>query len=121
MPKTTTPQARMRDLIAGYWISRMIYVAARLGVADLLRERPRTAEDLAAALGVQPIPLYRMLRTLSGYGVFSEGKGKRFKLTALGATLRSDAGASMRGFALMLVEKHVWDAWEQLLFAVETG
>jgi SAM-dependent methyltransferase len=27
----------------------------------------------------------------------------------------------MHGFALMLVEKHVWYAWEQLLFAVQTG
>jgi hypothetical protein len=42
-------------------------------------------------------------------------------LTPLGATLRSDVPASMRAFALMLVEKHVWDAWEQLIFAVRTG
>jgi hypothetical protein len=62
-----------------------------------------------------------VLRTLSGYGLFAEMKGKRFKLTPLGATLRTDAPASMRAFALMLVEKHVWDAWEQLIYAVRTG
>jgi hypothetical protein len=117
----TTPQAEMRSLIAGYWVSRLIYVAARLRLADLLKDRPRTADELAAEAGVQAPALYRVLRTLSGYGVFAETKGKRFKLTPLGSTLRTDVPASMHGFALMLVEKHVWDAWEQLLYAVQTG
>jgi hypothetical protein len=111
----------MRDLIAGYWVSRMIYVAAKLGLADLLKKGPRTAEDLAAVTGVKAWALYRMMRTLAAYGVFEEIKGKRFKLTPLGATLRTGVPASMHGFALMLVEKHVWYAWEQLLYALQTG
>lgn len=121
MPKKTTPEAAMRSLIAGYWVSRLVYVAAKLGIADLLREAPRTVEELAAAASVQAPALYRILRTLASYGVFEEIKGKRFKLTPLGATLRTDVPASMHGFALMLVEKHVWYAWEQLLYAVQTG
>ena len=116
-----SPQSRMRDLIAGYWVSRMIYVAAKLGLADLLKRGPRTAEDLAEATGVKAWALYRMMRTLAAYGVFQEIKGKRFKLTPLGSTLRTDVPASMHGFALMLVEKHVWYAWEQLLYALQTG
>lgn len=111
----------MRNLIAGYWVSRLIYVAARLGIADLLSSGPRTADDMAAATGTKAWALYRILRTLSSYGVFEEVKGKRFKLTPLGNTLRTDVPASMHGFALMLVEKHVWDAWEQLLYAAQTG
>ena len=119
--KPQPPQAEMRSLIAGYWVSRLIYVAAKLGLADLLKDGARTAGDLAAAAGVHPPALYRVLRTLAGYGLFAETNGKRFKLTPLGATLRTDVPASMHGFALMLVEKHVWDAWEQLLYAVQTG
>jgi hypothetical protein len=111
----------MRDLIAGYWVSRLIYVAAKLKLADLLKDGPRTAEQLAHTAGVQPQLLYRALRTLASYGVFAEVNGRRFKLTPLGATLRTDVQASMHGFALMLVEKHVWYAWEQLLYAVQTG
>lgn len=121
MPRKHTPPEAMRDLIAGYWVSRMIYVAAKLGLADLLKKGPRTAEDLASATGVKAWALYRMMRTLAGYGVFQEIKGKRFKLTPLGATLRTGVPASMHGFALMLVEKHVWYAWEQLLYALQTG
>jgi hypothetical protein len=111
----------MRSLIAGYWVSRLVYVAAKLGLADLLKNGPRTADDLAVAAGAHPPALYRVLRTLAAYGLFTEIKGRRFKLTPLGATLRTDVPASMHGFALMLVEKHVWDAWEQLLYAVQTG
>jgi hypothetical protein len=111
----------MRDLIAGYWVSRLIYTASKLKLADLLKDGPRTAEQLAHAAGVQPQQLYRTLRTLASYGVFTEIKGRRFKLTPLGATLRTDVHASMHGFALMLVEKHVWYAWEQLLYAVQTA
>ena len=55
-----------------------------------------------------------MMRTLASYGVFTEGKGGRFKLTPLGTTLRSDVPASMHGFALFLIGSPVWNAWEDL-------
>jgi len=121
LAKNHAPEGVMRDLIAGYWVSRLIYVAARLGIADLLSQGPRTADDMAEAAGVKPGALYRMLRTLSSYGVFEEIKSKRFKLTPLGHTLRTDVPGSMHGFALMLVEKHVWNSWEQLLYGAQTG
>jgi SAM-dependent methyltransferase len=122
MPKRpSSPQAEMRSLIAGYWVSRLIYVAARLGLADLLKGGPRTAAELAERAGVNATALYRMMRTLASYGVFTEGKGGRFKLTPLGTTLRSDVPASMHGFALFLIGSPVWNAWEDLEYAVKTG
>ena len=42
------PQAQMRRLLTGYSISQAIYVAAKLGLADLLNGGPRAAADLAA-------------------------------------------------------------------------
>jgi SAM-dependent methyltransferase len=117
----SAPQAEMRSLIAGYWVSRLVYVAARLNLADLMKDGPRTADELAERAGVNGPALYRMLRTLSSYGVFTEIKGRRFKLTPLGSTLRSDVPASMHGFALFLIGSPVWNAWEDLEFAVRTG
>jgi O-methyltransferase domain/Dimerisation domain len=117
----STPQAEMRSLIAGYWVSRLIYVAARLNLADLMKDGPHTADELARRAGVNGPALYRMLRTLSSYGVFTETRGRRFKLTPLGSTLRSDAPASMHGFALFLIGSPVWNAWEDLEFSVRTG
>ena len=121
MPKKTTPHAEMRSLIAAYWVSRMIYVAARLRIADLLKDGPLTTAALAEQAKVDASALYRMMRTLASYGVFKEGKGKRFSLTPLGTTLRSDVPASMHAFALFLVGRPVWDAWEQLEYSVQTG
>jgi hypothetical protein len=119
--KRAAPESVIRNLIAGYWVSRLIYVAAKLGIADLLKQKPQTVEALAAATQVQPTALYRILRTLASYGIFAEVAGKRFKLTPLGKTLRTGVPGSMRAFALMLVEKHVWYSWEQLLYAAQTG
>jgi O-methyltransferase/methyltransferase family protein len=121
MAKKLPPPAVMLNLIIGYWVSRLIYVAARLELADRLKDGPRTVEELATAAGVEASALYRVLRALASVGVFAETKGRRFKLTPLAATLQKAVPGSMHGFALMIIEKHMWDAWEQLLHGVKTG
>jgi len=45
----------------GSWVSRAIGVAEELRVADRRAAGPRVAERLAAAAGVPPRPLYRVL------------------------------------------------------------
>ena len=67
-----TPWQQLTQMITGYWTARAIYVAAKLRVADHLKDGPRTAEELAAAAGVAPRPLYRALRALAGTGVFAQ-------------------------------------------------
>jgi O-methyltransferase/methyltransferase family protein len=114
------PQAAMFNLIVGYWVSRLIYVAAKLKLADLLKGGPRSTDELAAAAGVRAPALYRVLRALASVGVFAETKDQRFKLTPLAACLRSDVAGSMHSYALMILEKYHWDAWEQLLHGIKT-
>jgi hypothetical protein len=121
MAKKLSPPEIMRNLTVGHWVARLVYVAAKLKLADLLEDGPRTAEDLARAAGVQGPALYRILRALASVGVFAETTGQRFKLTPLAATLQTGVPASMRGFALMINEKYHWDAWEELLDGVKTG
>ena len=100
----------MLQLVSGYWLSQLVFVAAKLGVADELRRGPATAEALATRVGVHAPSLYRVLRALASCGVFAETTGGRFKLTPLAATLRSDAPGSLRDFAEMMVEGHNWAA-----------
>jgi O-methyltransferase domain/Dimerisation domain len=121
MAKKLSPPEAMRNLAVGHWVARLVHTAAKLGLADLLKRGPRTAEDLAMATGVQASALYRVLRTLASVGVFAEVKGRRFKLTPLAATLQTGVPASMHGFALMINEVWFWKAWEELLFGVKTG
>jgi O-methyltransferase domain/Dimerisation domain len=121
MPKNLRPPAVMFNFIMGRWVSRLIYVAAKLELADRLKHGPRTVEELATAAEVQAPALYRVLRALASVGIFAEAKDKRFKLTPLAATLQKAAPSSMHAAALMLGEKYWEDAWAQLLHGVKTG
>jgi hypothetical protein len=111
----------MFALITGRWVSQLIYVAAKLELADHLKHGPRTVEELAAAAEVQAPALYRVLRALASFGVFAETKNKRFKLTPLAVTLQKAVPGSMRAAALMLGEKYLEDSWAHLLHGVKTG
>ena len=39
----------MHQMMTGYWVAKALNVAAELAAADLLREGPRTSDELAAA------------------------------------------------------------------------
>ena len=121
MAKRPPPPAVMLNLIIGYWVSRLVYIAAKLKLADLLKGGPRTVDDLATAAGVPAPALYRVLRALASVGVFAETKDRRFKLTPLAATLQTGVPASMNAFAQFIVENYWFDAWNQLLYGVKTG
>jgi hypothetical protein len=111
----------MFTLIMGRWVSDLIYVAAKLELADHLKHGPLTVEELATAAEVQAPALYRVLRALASVGVFAETKDKRFKLTPLAITLQKAVPGSMHATALMFGEKYLEDAWAQLLHGVKTG
>jgi hypothetical protein len=110
----------MLDLTIGHWIARLTYVAAKLKLPDLLKDGPQTVEALATAASVQAPALYRVLRALASVGIFAETKGRRFKLTPLGATLQTGVEGSLRAWTLMINEKYTWDSWEELLHGLKT-
>lgn len=115
-----SPASQMARLISGYWISQAIYAAAKLGLADLLKNGPRTAEDLAHATQTHAPSLYRLLRALASVGVFAEDDQRRFSLTPLAETLRSDVPGSQWSMAIMMGEEH-YRAYGELLYSVQTG
>jgi hypothetical protein len=121
MAKKTSPHKTMLNLIIGHWTARLVQVAAKLNLADLLKDGPRTADQLAAIAGVRTPELYRVLRALASVGVFAETKNQRFKLTPLAVTLQTVVPGSMRTSAIMLNADWQWDAWQQLLYGIETG
>jgi hypothetical protein len=84
------------DLISGCVITQSIYVAAKLGIADVLADAPLTAEEIAKRVGADREAIYRLLRTLSSYSVFAELTGGRFELTPIGDALRASSPHSMR-------------------------
>src|SRR4051794_26144280 len=115
-----TPQDQLAGMITGYWVSQMVHVAARLGLADRLADGPRTADELARATGTHARSLYRLLRALASVGVFSEGEDNRFTQTPLSECLRSDVPGSQWAMAVMMGDEH-YHAWGDLLESVRTG
>jgi hypothetical protein len=113
--------AGMLDLISAYWQSQLIFVAAKLAIADVLVSGPLTAEAIAQQVGAHGPALHRVLRALASMGVFASDAQGRFRLTPLAHTLRKDQPDSLRDFALMLVDGYNWQAWGALESAVTNG
>ena len=49
MPAEKSPELSIRQMITGYWIAQAVYVAAKLGLADLLEAGPKDCKQLATA------------------------------------------------------------------------
>jgi SAM-dependent methyltransferase len=109
-------QDQLARFLSGYWYTQTIYVAAKLGIADLLKDGPKSAKELAEATGTDPRALYRLLRALASLGIFAEEAG-RFCLTPLAECLLDP---SMKAMATMRGESQ-YRAWGELLYSVQTG
>jgi len=120
VPSETAGPLRLGRLMDGYLSTQLLFLAARLGVADELAAGPRSADHLAAAVGVPVGPLTRVLRGLAADQVLDELPDGRFGLTATGAWLRSDVPGSMRELALVRGELY-FDAAAGLPAAVRGG
>jgi O-methyltransferase domain len=99
--ESNTTSGRERELIVrlmdGYLGTQLLHVAARLGLADLLSERPRRPGELAAAAGADELALSRILRGLVLQGIVREDSEGMFHLTDAGHYLRSNTEDSLRG------------------------
>jgi O-methyltransferase domain/Dimerisation domain len=115
------PQVTMLQMISGFWLSRAVYIAAKLGLADLVKEQPKSAEELAEATDTHAPSLYRVLRALASAGIFAEDEAQRFHSTPLAATLQSDIPGSLRYIAMTELGEEHYPAWEQVLHSVKTG
>ena len=110
----------MMGLLTGGWVAQAVGVAAHLKIADHLASGPRSADDLAAAVGAHPPTLRRLLRALSDVGVVQEREDGLFSGTPLGDLLRSDV-PSLRGYALLTGSAFHREAWSALGHSVRTG
>ncbi|HEY0079850.1 MAG TPA: methyltransferase [Pyrinomonadaceae bacterium] len=115
------PQAALLNMIVGFMGSQAIYVAARLGIADLLKDGARSVEDLAKETKTDARSLYRVLRALSSLGVFTEARPRHFALTPLAEPLLTDAPGSLRAFASFMSADWHLRPWGDILHSVKTG
>lgn len=108
------------ELAQGAWLTQALYVATKLGIADALRDGPRSAEDVASQVGADPGATYRVMRALASNGVFKL-RGGRFRLTRVGQALRSDYHGSIAPMLAMVGSPEHWEHWSSLVHSVQTG
>ncbi len=119
--KKLPPEIKIKHKASGYWLSQCLYVAAKLGIADLLTDGPKHCDELAAATNTNSDNLYRVLRALASVGVFAETEPRYFQLTPMAECLRGDAPNSVKDTTLMLLDEVHYGAWGNLLHSVQTG
>jgi hypothetical protein len=115
------PGHALYQMAMGHFVPRALALAAKLGLADLLKDGPRDAGDLAAATQTHAPSLARLARLLASVGVFAELPDGRFALTPLGEPLRADAPGSVRALVLCFAGVEAQDAWKDLEYCVQTG
>jgi hypothetical protein len=124
MVKTDEPANQMRlvpavfRMATAYWASQTIYVAAKLGIADLLGEGSKSGEEIASATGTNSKSLARLTKALVALGVLAVDEDNRFWLTGIGAPLQSAMPGSMRSIILTFGEEH-YLAWGNLIDSVK--
>ena len=114
-------QSALLGLVSGFPVSRALYVAARLGLADLLAAGPRPCSELAAATGTDPSALLRIVRLLATADVLTLDPDGNAGLTPVGSMLRSDARPCLRGWVIGQLADYIVEAWGEVMHSVRTG
>jgi hypothetical protein len=115
------PADAVRKMITAGHVSRIIQVAVRLGIPDLVADGARTTEQLAAASRTHGGALERFLRVLAANDLCSRRAGGTWELTGLGETLRSDSQTACHLAALYWGLDSVRAAWDRLDYSLRTG
>jgi hypothetical protein len=108
------------DLIGGHRVTAVIYVAAKLGLADLLTDGPRTVPDLARSTDTHERSLLRLMRALCALGICAEVGDGTFGLTELGSYLAAKSERSLKAWALLEGDM-LRAGWGQMIESIRTG
>ena len=115
-----SPHQQLDRMITGYWISQSIYAAAKFGIADHLKDGPKSVEELAESTSTNADALYRLLRALASVGIFAEGESRQFSLTPMAEPLQCDVPGSKRALALMSGDEQ-FRSWAEIDYSIKTG
>ncbi|MCA1738727.1 MAG: helix-turn-helix domain-containing protein, partial [Actinobacteria bacterium] len=96
----SSPRDTLLQMTNAFRASQAIYVAATLGIAELLEDGPRSVDELAQATGTHAPTLYRLLRALASVGVLTEEPDGQFGSTPMTQYLRTNAPRSLRAWAM---------------------
>lgn len=119
--KEGAERERLCQLALGYIPAALIGVITELGIPDLLADGAKPVGEIAAATHANEDALYRMLRTLASFGVFTESSGRRFALTSTAIYLRTDVPASLRGYVRWMTNAFLFRNYAELMHSAKTA
>ena len=120
-PVKPPPEAQLMQLTSGCLVAPAIYVITKLGIPDILKDGPRSSDELAEATASDPDALYRVLRATASVGVLEESDGRVFSNSPLSDTLREDWPRSTKAITLWMLEPAHWRVYGDLMYSVKTG
>jgi hypothetical protein len=115
------PPLALYQMASAHFVSHALALAAKLKLADLMKNGPRRCEALAEATHTNAAALRRVMRLLVSAGVFNETKSGEFELSPLGSFLRSDVPGSMRAMVMLFSGEYIQKGWQELEYCVRTG
>lgn len=118
---TIGPFEELMLRIRGFQVSQMVFLAARLRLADRVGDAGRTVTELSAESGANPEMLLRLCRALAAFGIFAVDGSGRVNQTQQSAYLRSDASPTLYHAALYWGMPSTWAAWGNLHHTIMTG
>lgn len=121
LPPQLPPDAQLMQFGLGMFISQALFVAAKLGIPDLLANGARSTADLAQASETDERSLFRLLRSLASVGAFTQVSERTFANTPMTEFLRSDVPGSMREMILWMSEEPHWAIYSRMIDSVRTG
>ena len=115
------PHVQLVQMGTAYWISKIVYAAAKLDLADHLSGGPKSAEELAGPTDTHAPSLHRLMRSLGGLGILTSTDDKHYSLTPLGEALKTGAPGSARASVLTLGSRTFVGAFEEIMHSLRTG
>src|SRR5688572_25202311 len=113
---------QLMDMAISHWRAELILQAAEMSLADKFSgDAARTAADLAAEYGMRHREFYRYLRSLTGLGLLASAGSDSFRLTDLGAALKTGAPGASRSAVIALIGDMVKPAWKEFDHGLLTG
>jgi|SRR5579859_1736084 len=102
-------------------LPHLLFIAAELGLADLVRDQARSSTELAHLIDGDERALERVLRGLAGFGIFQRDAQGRISLNALSQCLLTDHPSGLRAQIRFTNHPAMQHGWASIMQTLQDG
>jgi hypothetical protein len=110
----------LSENIQNFWILSCLRVVAELNIAEILKDGPKTIDEIAIISGTHGESLHRVMRALASQGIFKKTRDNRFANTSFSKPL-IDGKGSLRHMIMQHLGQVNWSVFNEVLYTVKTG